>query len=70
VKERERVLDRIREFKRKGLSFIFITHNVHEVFSVADRFEILDRGIKIASLPKTPELTYEVVEKVIRECGV
>jgi len=67
VKEREKVLNRIEEFKRKGLSFIFITHNVFEVFPVADKFEILDRGVKVASLSKTEDLEPEMIVRIIRE---
>jgi len=67
VKEREKVLNRIEEFKRKGLSFIFITHNVFEVFPVADKFEILDRGVKVASLSKTEDLEPEMIVRIVRE---
>ena len=31
---------------------IFITHNIHQIFSVADRFVVLEEGKKIADLRK------------------
>lgn len=69
VVERDRVTQLLHKFKQTNISFIYITHNVYEVFNVADRFEILDRGIKVASISKkdNPNLTPEDIINVLRE---
>ncbi|MEW5813865.1 MAG: ATP-binding cassette domain-containing protein [Spirochaetota bacterium] len=44
VKEVHEVLEFVRELKRKGIAVIFITHNLHHVYSVADRIVVLAHG--------------------------
>lgn len=45
VKESERVLRFIRDVRdRKSASVILISHNIHHVYSVCDRFVVLNRG--------------------------
>jgi len=58
IKESNRVLDLVLEAKDRGLSIIFITHNIHHVYPVADKLTILSRGEKLGDLEKknvTPE---------------
>ena len=43
---------------------IFITHNIYHVYSVADRFTILDKGEKIKDIEKkyaTPEDIMKII---------
>jgi len=47
VKERSKVLELIQKLKKEGISLIFISHNLHEVFSVVDRVVVLNRGEKV-----------------------
>lgn len=66
VRETEKVLDFVKTLKKMGVSVIFITHNIYHVFDVADRFEILDHGVKVCSLYKkdsTPEEVMEIIRK-------
>lgn len=44
VKEVDRVLKFIRSIPEKGNSALFISHNLHHVHEVADRFLFVDRG--------------------------
>jgi simple sugar transport system ATP-binding protein len=44
VKEVGRVLNFIRSIPEKGNSALFISHNLHHVYEVADRFLFVDRG--------------------------
>ncbi|OGO09220.1 MAG: hypothetical protein A3K46_05015 [Chloroflexi bacterium RBG_13_60_9] len=44
VKEVEQIHDIIREFKKKGVSIIFITHRLQSIFAVADRVVVLRNG--------------------------
>lgn len=52
ISEVQKVLDYVREIKKKGKSAIFITHNIYHVYPVADRFVILDRGRTVAHFKK------------------
>ena len=52
VAETRRVLDHILEVKEKGLSVIFITHNVYHVYEVADAYTILRHGKKVGTYQK------------------
>ena len=47
VKETQKVLDYIEEARRRGLSVIFITHNLYHVYPVSDRMVVLDHGRKV-----------------------
>jgi len=47
VKERERLLSLIPKFKERGISTIFISHTLQEVFRVADRIVVLSKGHKV-----------------------
>jgi len=66
VRETAKVLDFVKAVKKMGISVIFITHNIYHVFDVADRFEILDHGIKISSLAKKDTSPQKITE-IIRE---
>lgn len=44
VKEVGKVLDFIRSIPEQGHSALFISHNLHHVYEVADRFLFVDRG--------------------------
>ena len=42
--ETAKVFHFVRQVKASGRSIIFIGHNIHHVFDIADRFVVLDRG--------------------------
>jgi simple sugar transport system ATP-binding protein len=69
VVERDKVTETLNHFKEHNISFIYITHNIYEAFSIADRFEILDRGVKVISLSKKerPDLTPEIITDMLRK---
>ena len=48
----QRVLSFIERLKEQNISCIFVTHNLHDVYSVADRFVVMLRGSIVANLPK------------------
>lgn len=66
VKETEIVLQFIQDVQREGIPVIFITHNIYHVYLVADRFVILDRGVKVADIIKK-DVTPEDIMHIIRE---
>lgn len=53
IKEGNKVLDYVREARDRGLSVIFITHNVTQVYPVADKLTILENGENLGDY--TPE---------------
>lgn len=48
IAEQKKVLDLVRLLKNQGLGIIIISHQLHDVFSVADRLVIMRRGVKVA----------------------
>jgi simple sugar transport system ATP-binding protein len=65
IREAERVLQFISEVRKAGISIVFITHNIYHVYTVADRFVILERGKKIGEFNKE-EVTPEYIMDIIR----
>ena len=60
VKEAGVVLRYIARARARGVGVIFITHNVHHAYPVADRFTILNRGRSYGTFDKA-EVTREEV---------
>lgn len=52
LNESEHVLEQIRKLSNEGVSIILVSHNLGLVFSVADRFVVVERGKKIADVEK------------------
>jgi simple sugar transport system ATP-binding protein len=48
IAEQKKVLNLIRLLKEQGLGIIIISHQIHDVLSVADRLVIMRRGVKVA----------------------
>jgi ABC-type sugar transport system ATPase subunit len=53
VAEQERILQLIRELRQRGRSLVMVTHNLQELFKVADRALILKGGCSIWCGPLT-----------------
>jgi simple sugar transport system ATP-binding protein len=64
VKESQKVLDYVLEARERGLSVIFITHNIYHVYSVADRFTILEHGEKLGDFKKDEVCTDDLIEVI------
>jgi simple sugar transport system ATP-binding protein len=64
VKEVREVLDFVRELKNKGIAVIFITHNLHHVYSIADRIVIIAHGTVLADI-ETKDTSVEHLSKII-----
>lgn len=52
VAETRKVLNYITNARERGLSVIFITHNVHHVYQVADAYTIIRHGRKVGTYVK------------------
>ncbi len=65
VKQTGEVLNYTRRAKERGLSVIFITHNIAHVHEVADRFTIIRGGRKIGDFYKHEVSEMEVAHMVM-----
>jgi simple sugar transport system ATP-binding protein len=61
VKEAGVVLRYIAQARARGLGVIFITHNVHHAYPIADRFTLLNRGRSYGTFRKAEVSREEVV---------
>ena len=50
--ETEKVFRFVRTVRASGRSILFIGHNIHHVYDIADRFVVLDRGRVVLERPK------------------
>ncbi len=66
LRQTDRVLKSIEEARNKGISIIFITHNVHHVYPVADRFVVLSHGESIAGFPRGQHTKEEISEMIVQ----
>jgi simple sugar transport system ATP-binding protein len=64
IKESQKVLDYVLGAKERGLSVIFITHNIYHVYSVADRYTILEHGEKLGDFNKDEVNTEDLIEVI------
>jgi D-xylose transport system ATP-binding protein len=62
--QKQQVLDLIKRLQARGLAVVLISHNLAEVFAVADRIEVLRLGRNIASYPGDPKHQNDVVAAI------
>jgi len=53
LKEVSKVLSFVEGLKNFGKSCIYISHNIHDVYEVVDRFIVIDRGKVVAAIKKS-----------------
>lgn len=66
VKEVREVLEFVRQLKDKGVATVFIAHNLHHVFSVADRIVVLAHGKTLADMPTKDTTVDDLSEIIVR----
>jgi len=59
----QKVMEFIRQLKDSGASCIFISHNLHHVYPIADRIVVLSKGKKVADIGKD-ETSIEELEQI------
>ncbi|HMR33316.1 MAG TPA: ATP-binding cassette domain-containing protein [Geminicoccaceae bacterium] len=64
VPEQRKVVELIHRLKRQGVSIIFISHNLIDIFAVADRIMVLRRGQK-AGERRPAETSHDEVVKLM-----
>jgi simple sugar transport system ATP-binding protein len=61
IRGRDKVLALAKRLRDEGISVIFITHNIHHVYPIADKFVIMSRGRVIREV-KREETSLEEIE--------
>jgi D-xylose transport system ATP-binding protein len=62
--QKHQVLDLIKRLQARGLAVVLISHNLAEVFAVADRIEVLRLGRNIGSFPSEDKYQDDVVAAI------
>jgi len=64
VAQTEQVLNLVRRLADKGLAVVLISHNLNDIFQVADNIAAFDRGNMAAQVKKTDVTTNQVIELI------
>jgi D-xylose transport system ATP-binding protein len=64
VAQTEQVLALVRRLREQGLGVVIISHNLHEVFSIADRIVVLRLGRRVATFAHGETTPEEVVAAI------
>jgi D-xylose transport system ATP-binding protein len=64
VSQTEQVLELVRRLADQGLAVVLISHNLHDIFAVADRITVLRLGRSIAVYERSKTTQQEVVEAI------
>lgn len=65
VPEQKKVYDLVRELRERNVPIIVISHNMGDVFSVADRIIVMLRGFKVADLKAEETDEEEIVSYIM-----
>lgn len=65
VSQQQQVLDLVTSLKEHGIAIILISHQMHDVFSVADRLIVMRQGEKVGDLIRRETSTEEVVNLIV-----
>jgi len=65
VAQQQQVLDLVKSLKEHGIGIILISHQMQDVFAVADRIVVMRRGSKVGDLKKEETNTDEVVSLIV-----
>jgi simple sugar transport system ATP-binding protein len=66
VKEVQEVLEFVRGLREKDIAVIFITHNLHHVYSVADRIVILAHGKTLVDVATKDTTVNDLSDIIVR----
>ncbi len=64
VAQTRQVLNLVRRLAERGLGVVIISHNLHDVFEVADRITVLRLGQSVAVLQRSETTQQEVVHAI------
>jgi D-xylose transport system ATP-binding protein len=64
VAQTQQVLDLVKRLAEQGLAVVLISHNLHDIFEVADRITVLRLGRNVAVYERGETTQQEVVEAI------
>jgi ABC-type sugar transport system ATPase subunit len=64
VAQTRQVLDLVRRLAERGLGVVIISHNLHDIFEVADRITVLRLGQQVAVFEREQTDQQEVVHAI------
>ena len=64
VAQTRQVLDLVRRLAEQGLSVVLVSHNLHDIFEVADRITVLRLGRNVAIFERSQTNQQEVVQAI------
>jgi D-xylose transport system ATP-binding protein len=64
VAQTRQVLDLVKRLAEQGLGVIIVSHNLHDIFEVADNITVLRLGQNVAEFKRTETSQQEVVEAI------
>jgi D-xylose transport system ATP-binding protein len=64
VAQTRQVLDLVRRLAEQGLAVVLISHNLHDIFEVADRITVLRLGRNVAVYDRANTTQQEVVHAI------
>jgi simple sugar transport system ATP-binding protein len=65
ITEQKKVLDLVNRLKDQGIGIIIISHQLLDVFSVADRLVIMRRGVKVGERNTKETSHNEIVSLIV-----
>jgi ABC-type sugar transport system ATPase subunit len=65
VKESRKVLDLILHLKAAGNGIVIVSHNMRQVFSIADRIAVLRRGRNVGVRRRAETTPDEIVKMIV-----
>jgi simple sugar transport system ATP-binding protein len=68
LKEVGKVISFIKKIREAGKSCVIISHNIHEAYSVSDRFVLIDRGEIVGEYNVAEYSCEEITEMFLRVC--
>lgn len=68
-RETKILFDRMRSLKEKGISFIYISHRMKEIFQISDRISVLKDGKMVKTAPTSEISMQEVISYISARGG-
>ncbi len=65
VAETQKVYDLIKKLQKNNISIVIISHNINEVFDIADRFMVLKTGTLVGVKRKDETSISEIMKMII-----
>jgi simple sugar transport system ATP-binding protein len=66
LKEVQKVINFVQKIKEGGKACVYISHNIRDVYEVADRFVIMDRGEIVADIARA-DITLKALDEFLLE---